>query len=156
MLLCRLLIIIILLLNNSSVENMDNNILEILTQCDQIKIYQEDNSYNFYQDSEQFKLLTNEILNLSQASREAPAFGVSLHQETLIAMKSGLWIEFVFEETKAHNEMPFDSLLINIVPEYTGFNIIRNFDGKYEGRCFYVDLVNSNLEAFHARILTII
>ena len=148
MLLCRLLIIIILLLNNSSVENMDNNILEILTQCDQIKIYQEDNSYNFYQDSEQFKLLTNEILNLSQASREAPAFGVSLHQETLIAMKSGLWIEFVFEETKAHNEMPFDSLLVNIDPEFTGINIIRHHNNQYEGRCFYLNLQSNMYELY--------
>ena len=69
-----------------------------------------------------------------------PAFGVSLNDETIQAKQTGVWIELFYETTCLNNEMPFDSLLIQVEPENTGFNVIRKYDDKYDGRCFYIDL----------------
>ena len=37
------------------------------------------------------------------------------------------------------------NVFIQVVGEYSGFNIIRKYDNKYDGRCFYVDLLDTNL-----------
>ena len=75
-------------------------------------------------------------------SYEMPAFGVSIHEHTMQALQSGFWIKFNFKEQMKHNDMPFDALLVNIMPNDKGFNLIREVDGKYEGRCFYLNLEN--------------
>ena len=85
-------------------------------------------------------------------ARSMPAFGVSLDNETRDAMKNGTWIEFVFDSTQSHNDMLFDSLLINVVPEHTGFNIVRKYQGKYEGRCFYLD-IQGNMQPMYDEIV---
>lgn len=143
MILCKILIIFILIFNNIQGLEMDNNILEITTTTDHIVVYK-DNSIKEI-DTISFEQIIDEIQHLSTTCREAPAFGVSLHDEIIAAKKTGLWIEFIFNKTITHNDMPFDSLLINIVGQYTGFNIIRRYNGKYDGRCFYIDLINTNL-----------
>ena len=90
--------------------------------------------------------------NMLKDARPMPAFGVSLDAETRDAMKNGTWIEFVFDSTQAHNDMPFDALLINVVPEHTGFNIVRKYQGKYDGRCFYVD-IQGNMQPLYDEII---
>lgn len=83
----------------------------------------------------------NEIFSSSlENSRSMPAFGVSLHEETIKAMKEGIWVKFIFNETRIENRMPFDELLIHVEKDNYGLNIIRGNNGKYEGRCFYLDL----------------
>ena len=119
--------------------------MQILTTANEIIIYNDNNTTSYEPDNQEFKNITEELLRLGLNCREAPAFAVSLHNETISAMESGLWIEFNFGNTICHNELPFDSLLIQVVGEYTGFNIIRKYDNKYEGRCFYVDLLETNL-----------
>ena len=69
-----------------------------------------------------------------------PAYGVSIDKDTRDALKTGLWLELKFSTTLTHNEMPFDSLLIEVDSEYSGFNIIRHHDNQYEGRCYYINL----------------
>ncbi|MBQ9790722.1 MAG: hypothetical protein IJW24_03930 [Clostridia bacterium] len=78
-------------------------------------------------------------------SREMPAFGVALHDETLEAMQSGLWLEFEFDGAIVHNGMFFEKLLFKLEKNVYGFNIVRYFQGKYDGRCFYFDLENPEL-----------
>lgn len=88
---------------------------------------------------------------LSQAlsgSRDMPAFGVSLHNETIKAMQSGIWLELNFSETTEFDEMPFDSILIHIEKDTGGVNLIRKFEGLYDGRCFYLDLENNFNELY--------
>lgn len=81
-----------------------------------------------------------------KSARQMPAFGVSLHGETSDALKSNLWAEFVFDRQYCNNGMPFERLLVNVVPEFTGFNVIRyNSDRGYDGRCFYFDLNDSDM-----------
>lgn len=143
MLLYRVIIIIIMLFSNIDIVNMDSdNLFNIMSTASEVVIYQDNKKLSFTEKSSE---LNNILYELSVNSRECPAFGVSLHNETSDAMKNGLWIEFQFNKTITHNDLPFNSLLINIVGDYTGFNIIRKYNGKYEGRCFYIDLVDSNL-----------
>lgn len=157
MILCRILLIFVLLFSNiGSIEMNDNNILEIMTTANEIIIYNNNQEVSFEPDSQEFNKIVEELSNLSQSSREAPAFGVSLHNETIAAMEEGLWIEANFNKTISHNDMPFDSLLIQVVGEYSGFNIIRKYDNKYEGRCFYVDLIDTNLSSLENILLSLI
>lgn len=157
MILCRILLIFVLLFSNIGIVEMnDNNILEIMTTANEIIIYNNNQEVSFEPDSQEFNKIVEELSNLSQSSREAPAFGVSLHNETITAMEEGLWIEANFNKTISHNDMPFDSLLIQVVGEYSGFNIIRKYDNKYEGRCFYVDLIDTNLSSLENILLTLI
>ncbi len=154
MLLCRIIMLIIMLLSSTPVKTMEGNILEILTVPQNVIVYSEGNKINI--DSDSFETIKTELEKLVSISREAPAFGVSLHDETIEAMKSGLWIEFEYNKTITHNEMPFESLLINVVGDYNGFNIIRKYENKYYGRCFYVYLNNYNMSALEKAIMSII
>jgi len=72
--------------------------------------------------------------------RPMPAFGVSIHDKTMEAIKEGIWIRFVFDETLSVNDLPFDELLINLTKDMYGFNVVRGNGGVYDGRCFYVDV----------------
>ncbi len=83
-------------------------------------------------------------------SHRMPAFGVSLNAETSKAIKEGVWVEFEFNQPLSSDGMRFEKLLINVVPEYTGFNVIRyNSDAGYDGRCFYFDLINHDMSDFY-------
>ena len=55
----------------------------------------------------------------------------------------------MFEKTKVYNEMPFETLLINVEKDWSGFNIIRKHDSKYEGRCFYINLENADMSKLY-------
>ena len=78
-------------------------------------------------------------------SHQMPAFGVSLDDLTRQEMQTGVWLEFTFDKTCYNSDMPFDSLLINIQNDFTGFNIIRKYQNKYDGRCFYINLIDKNM-----------
>lgn len=111
---------------------------------------------DFYKDGQQVLLSQkeqNKIDNLfSEAIEDSfsmPAFAVSLDNLTKEEMKSGLWLEFVFDKTMSINEMPFDSLLVNVNKDQYGINLIRGNDGLYEGRCFYLDLRGKNLDELY-------
>ena len=97
-----------------------------------------------------FNLICAEWNNMICGAREMPAFGVSLNGETVKAMKSGVWVEFSFNQTLSSNGMPYEKLLVNVQPKWSGFNVIR-YTAKhgYDGRCFYYDLVNKNMRAFY-------
>ncbi len=89
------------------------------------------------EDAEKFDEIFSSLL---EDCRPMPAYGVSLHDETMKAIQEGIWIRFVFDETLSVNELPFDELLINLTKDMYGFNVIRGNEGVYDGRCFYVDV----------------
>ena len=154
MILCRLILIFVLLFSNiGTVKMNDSNILDIMSTANEIIVYNNNTSITYETNTPEYNRIAEELSKLSQSSREAPAFGVSLHNETVSAMESGLWLEVTFTNTISHNDMPFDSLLIQVVGEYTGFNIIRKYENKYEGRCFYVDLLDTNLSSLEIILL---
>ena len=88
--------------------------------------------------------------NMIFGAHQMPAFGVSLDRETKQAIKSGVWAEFVFDKEMSSGGMPYEKLLVNAQPEWSGFNIIR-YTAKhgYDGRCFYYDLVNKDMSSFY-------
>ena len=92
----------------------------------------------------------NQLLaDILEDSRNMPALGVSLHNETLKALNNGVWLKFKYTKTYYIDELPFDELLINVEPLAHGFNIIRGNNGIYEGRCYYIDLIDSTTEVLH-------
>lgn len=83
-----------------------------------------------------------------------PAFGVSLHAQTVKELKRGVWAEFVFGQEYWSNGMPYEKLLVSVKPDWCGFNIIRyTAERGYDGRCFYYDLVGKNMSDFYNTII---
>lgn len=100
--------------------------------------------------TQEFNAICAEWNSMLVGAHEMPALGVSLNDLTVKEMKSGVWAEFVFGRTLTSNGMPFDKLLINAQPDWSGFNIIRHTaEYGYDGRCFYYDLVGKNMSAFY-------
>ncbi len=103
-----------------------------------------------YTDGESLNKISAAWGELLKGSYEMPAFGVSLNDETLSAMQSGVWAEFVYDGCYTHDGMPFERLLIEVNESFRGFNIIRyNTDGGYCGRCFYVNLQDGTMSDFY-------
>ncbi len=114
---------------------------------------------NVYKDGEvtaykvgetRFNEICAEWNSMLYGAHQMPAFGVSLHRETVKALKSGVWAEFTFDGEMSSNGMPYEKLLVNVQPEWSGFNLVR-YTAKhgYDGRCFYYDLVNKDMSAFY-------
>ncbi len=97
-------------------------------------------------DGARFKEICAAWTGMMKFARQMPAFGVSLNSETSKAVKKDVWVEFTFPQTYCNDGMPFERLLVNVVPEFTGFNVIRFSDQYgYDGRCFYFDLIDSDM-----------
>ena len=126
--------------------NMEvKTIQQHLTTCDKAQIII-DNNYYDVDDLIELNLVLDEML---QGSHNMPAFGVSIHTETLKAIKKGTWLKLQYNGTQVVDDMPFDELLIEINPEFQGFNIIRGNKGIYEGRCYYIDLLYSTMKPLY-------
>ena len=125
------------------------NLNDIITSAESINVYNNGEVTVYRQDEEQYNQIVDGWIILTENSREMPAFGVSLNNETLEARKSGLWVEFVFVKRYEHHGMPFEKLLIKVEKEWHGFNIMRyNSQSGYSGRCFFFDLVGENMSKF--------
>lgn len=120
----------------------DYQIYDFFEETDSITIFKDGKEKTFPNTSSEFDDLLTKFMDMIYDSYEMPAFGVSIHEHTMQALQSGFWIKFNFKEQMKHNDMPFDALLVNIMPNDKGFNLIREVDGKYEGRCFYLNLEN--------------
>lgn len=131
------------------VEDMtkDMEINEYLEYINKISVIVDGKKKILLLSDNEFRLLISEMEYILSDCHDMPAFGVSLHEDTMNAMKSGKWVEFSFPETMEHNEMPFDAWLIGVEKDFSGFNIIRKTDGRYEGRCYYMRLMNGKTMA---------
>ena len=130
-----------------------NSINDYFNYVSDICIFYDNKQYVIDNNEEQNIL--NELINVTNDSHEMPAFGVAIDNETREALKSGMWIELYFDTTMSHRDMPFDSLLINVEPDSSGFNLIRKYDNKYEGRCYYISLNNNTMKDLHDTIVNI-
>lgn len=120
-----------------------------LTTSNQAYVIVDGNYYNI-DNLNELNLVLN---NMLQESHSLPAFGVSIHTETLNAIQKGVWLKLQYNGTQVVDGMPFDELLIEINPDYNGFNIIRGNRGIYDGRCFYIDLISQSMEPLYQYVV---
>lgn len=121
-------------------------------------------SFNIYfngqiksvEENENFEMIMGELEDIFLQSHEMPAFGVAIDDEVRKELNLGLWLEIVYNNSYTHNEMMFQKLLIKIEKDSTGFNMIRYYDDKYDGRCFYIDLLDDDLSQLYLILENII
>lgn len=134
---------------------METEIQQIIDNVNEIEIYNNGSTVTLLPAQMGFKLVVNGFKNMLAGARPMPAFGVSLDPDTREAMTSGVWVEFCFNRKLYYSEMPFEKLLLRVVPEYTGFNIVRfNSENGYAGRCYYFDL-NCNMGSFYNIVISV-
>ena len=115
-----------------------NPMLEITKEIESFSFYYYGKKFNVNKHNKKFQTLIEKTTKVFSNSKVMPAFGVSLHHETQNAMKHGIWVEINFKEQITINELPFSSLLVKL-EKANGINLIRKYNGKYEGRCIYLD-----------------
>ncbi len=116
-------------------------------KAESINVYNDGDVTNYAEKQKQFEEILVCWNSMIDGARQMPAYGVSLNNETIAALKNGLWVEFVFSDVYESDGMPFEKLLIQVEKSYTGFNLIRyTTEYGYDGRCFYYDLVNKNMD----------
>ena len=142
-------ILVIAKSNDTIEENTMENLEGIIYSCDHI---------NSIYNGNRTTIEKSEILPIwedtLEGHHEMPAYSVALNSDTKEAMRLGLWLELSFTTLQTYNEMPFDKLLIEIQPDWSGFNIIRHHDGIYEGRCYYISLNNQTLHSLYDYLLS--
>lgn len=144
-LMCAIMILMNLFVGSNYMPRL-SSIDAYFKQANSITVYSNGETINYAKDNKQYVDILDFLKDICEGSREMPAYGVSLNEETKMEMQNGLWIELNFNKTKTHNEMPFDSLLIRVEKEYQGFNIIRGQKGMYEGRCFHIYCPQNTME----------
>ena len=121
-----------------------DSITEYFNKASNIAVYNDGQKSLYFKGDDKFEVIFQELIISTKQSHDMPAFAVSRHDETIKEKESGLWIELIFEESQAFNEMSFEHLLFKLEENSSGLNLIRKYNGKYEGRCFYLNL-NENL-----------
>lgn len=127
-----------------------NDIHSAINDSKSVEVIINDNRKLFIKGDEDFENILNCFNDMVNNSHQMPALGVSIHELALEKMKEGVWVEFNFNNILYCNDMPFESLLIEVVPNFGGFNIVRKYKDRYDGRCFYIDLVNSDMSNLYS------
>lgn len=115
-----------------------------------VAVYKEGAAAEYKRGSAEFMAIMSAWHETIAGARPMPAFGVCIDSLTRQEKQSGVWIEFVFDEEHSGDGMPFEKLLLKVEPEYRGFNLCRFFNGKYGGRCFYLDLSGGDMRTLSA------
>lgn len=128
-------------------------LLEIVPQAKELIVYSEGRSFRFQRESEGFASVVAAWRQMTENAVRMPAFGVSIDRLTREEMKRGLWVEFLYARQEVVAEMPFTALLFAVKEDFFGFNVERLYEGGYNGRCFYIDLRGTSMQAL-ASVLT--
>lgn len=122
--------------------------------ADAVTVYVNGNATTFCREGDAFAAVCSVWEGLLKPSRQMPALGVSLHNETIKELKKGTWLEFSFPETYANEGMWFDKLLVKLVPETPCFDIVRYTEKYgYEGRCLHFNLVCNTLSPLYEEVI---
>ncbi len=116
----------------------DESTMGKLNDLDSIEIYNNGKIERIEKDNEIFNLIKTRVEEVFLSARVMPAFGVSLHNETTKAMKQENWLKLNFNKEKEKNGLPYSSLVFKLENGY-GTNLIREYNGKLDGRCIYLD-----------------
>ena len=121
-----------------------NTLPDVFDKSTNITIFKNGTEYSYFKGDDKFEILLSSLKTITKNSKDMPAFGVSLDNETKQEKLKGIWFELKFKNTLHFNDMPFDALLFKVEKDNSGFNLIRKNNGTYDGRCFYLNL-NSNM-----------
>ena len=123
----------------SQIDNT-NSFTEIMKNIESFNIYKNGTKQKINKNNKNFELITEKLAeNFSQA-RIMPAFGVSLHNDTIQALQNNIWLEINFNTEQTLNDLSFSSLLFKLEETY-GINLIRKYNNSYSGRCIYLDFM---------------
>ena len=119
------------------------------------EVFSEANMVQFYNNGVEFSISESDgarfdeiFVDAISGSRQMPAFAVAIHKLTMQDFKEGYWVKFDYGKTVSASGMDFDQLLIHIQPNCYGVNVIRGNNGKFDGRCYYLDLDNTLDEVY--------
>jgi len=119
-----------------------------------VNVYTDGTTKAYPVGSEKFNDICAEWNAMLEGAHIMPAFGVSLHDETVKQVKKGVWAEFEFDGEYSSDGMPYEKLLVAVNPDWCGFNIVRYTASRgYDGRCFYYDLVGKTMKDFYNELL---
>ncbi len=140
----KIILLAIILLLGGGMQSIEAQTHLGTTQCfsyaSSINVINNDEKLTFNSEQQTFQQVIDCLKQITLDSHDMPAFSVSLDYETRQAIKSGLWLELEFNTLQSVNGLPFTALLISVNSNDSGFNLIRKFNGKYEGRCLYLSL----------------
>ena len=108
-----------------------------LEHLESIELIQNGTSHKLNQ--QEFQQTFARLQDLFGEARVMPAFGVSIHEDTLNAMQDGEWLKLNYNAEMDKEGLLFTSLLFRL-EECQGFNLIRLYGERYDGRCIYLDL----------------
>lgn len=116
----------------------ENALINVISEINSFEIIQNGQVKEINKDNFLFQKICENLENLFSTSRLEPAFGVSLHNETLVELEANDFLKIKFGKQLIINELPFESLLIKLEDNAYGCNIIRENNLNYFGRCFYL------------------
>ena len=127
---------------------------DVFDKADKINYLNDGEKECYYAGDERFEEVLLSFKEMIENARQMPAFGVSLNNETLKVINSGVWVEFDFGKTYESSGMPYEKLLINVNKSWQAFNLIRyNSSCGYAGRCFHYALVGNDMSNFYDILL---
>ncbi len=123
---------------------------QVFSQAEEIAVYTDGEVSVYPADGDGFRQIIAEWSALLDGSVTMPAFGVSINDYTVSAIKSGKWVEFAYSSQQKSEGMEFEKLLVEVKPDYMGFNVNRYNSGYgYAGRCYYIDLRGKSMQSFY-------
>ena len=124
------------------VMNAEQKINDVVKNAVEIELFDNGKQTKFFKAAgAQFDEVLDRILACFEGSFITPALGVSLHKETVAALNSGRWAKIIFDGEQQVGDLPFDALLFRL-DECYGVNLIRQHNGKFAGRCIYLNFEN--------------
>ena len=118
----------------------EKTIDEVIGDCDRMEVIIDGRVCSLVRGEEQFNAVCQSFYEMNKGGYEMPGYGVSIDSLTRQELKSGVWVRLVYPERVYRGEIPFESLLIKVDKEYCGYNLMREYEGKYQGRVFYFNL----------------
>ncbi len=99
--------------------------------------------------------LKMQVASLFEGSHTLPSLAVMFENDFQQKIQEGTYVSLKFERPCEINDLLFDELVFEVVPEYQGFNLYRGNRGVFQGRCVYVDLVDKTMQPLWDFVQTI-
>ena len=153
----QVILSIFTLFNTIGAYMQEIDIISALPFSSEIVLSYNSSQTNYTYETKEYNEILHSFISMAQGGHQMPAFGVAINEEVETEKQQGMFVEFIFNTTQLFNDMPFDALLVQVEPDWSGFNLIRKTEGKYQGRCFYYNLQqDKNMQPLYETILTIL